>query len=100
MVVKLFKLDEFTIPALPNVIVPIKLESQIFEPLGTLCAQQTLPVPFPLVTDPLAQLRVPCAGRGNVTMAVVRFEIGQIVELVSPASGQCLSIWFHLSSIN
>ena len=83
----LFELDEFTIPALPTIIVPVKLEPQILEPLDPLLAQQTLPVPFPLVADPFAKFRVPRAGRGNIAVAVIGPELGQLVELVCPASG-------------
>jgi hypothetical protein len=84
--VLLFELEKFTIPALPPIIVPVKLEAQILEPLDPLCAQQTLPVTFPLVTDPFAQFRVPCAGRGYVTVAIIGPELGQLVELVCPVS--------------
>jgi hypothetical protein len=83
----LIELDEFTIPALPTIIVPIKLETQLLEPLDPLIAQQTLPVPFPLITNPFAEFWVPRAGRGNVAVAVVGPELSQLVELVCPASG-------------
>ena len=87
MAVFLFELDEFTIPAFPSIIVPVKLEPQILEPLDPLLAQQTLPVSFPLIADPFAEFRVPRAGRGNISMAVIGLELGQFVVLVCPASG-------------
>ena len=37
--VNLFELDELAVPALPAIIVPVKLESQILEPLAPLLAQ-------------------------------------------------------------
>jgi len=96
----LFELDEFTVPTLPPIIVVVKLETQILEPLEPLVAQQTLPVSFPLVTDPFAEFWVPRAGRGNVAVAVIGPEPGQLVELVCPASGLWLLNWFHLFSFN
>jgi hypothetical protein len=60
--VVLFELDEFTIPTLPSIIVPVKLEPQILEPLDPSLAKQALPVTFSLVTDPFAEFRVPRAG--------------------------------------
>ena len=70
MAVSLSELDVFAITALPSVIVPVKLESQIPEPLDPLLVQQALPVPFPLVTDPFAPVpgstcrtRLRCSGR-------------------------------------
>jgi hypothetical protein len=59
MAVVLFELEQFAIPALPSTIVPIKLEPQLLEALDPLLAQQTLPVAFPLITDPFAEFRVP-----------------------------------------
>ena len=83
----LFELDEFTIPALPSVIVSIKLETQLLEPMDPLLVQKVLPVPFSLVTDPFAKFRVPRAGRGNIAVAVIGPELGQLVELVCPSFG-------------
>jgi hypothetical protein len=85
--VNLLELDEFTIPALPAVVVPIKLESQILKPLDPALAQQSFPVPLSLVADPFAKFWVPRAGRGNIAVAIISPELGQFFELVCPASG-------------
>ena len=66
---------------------PIKLEPQILEPLDPSLAQQALPVPFSLVADPFAKFWVACTGRGNIAVAVICPELGQLVELVCPALG-------------
>ena len=42
MPVNLSELEQLTIPALPPVIVPVKLETQILEPLDPLLAQQVI----------------------------------------------------------
>jgi hypothetical protein len=83
----LFELDGFTIPAFPPVIMPVKLEPQILEPLDPLLAQLALPVPFPLITDPFAELRAPRARQGYVTVAVIGPELWQFFELICPTSG-------------
>jgi hypothetical protein len=59
MAVSLSVFDKFAIPALPPVIVTVKLEAQFLEPLDLLIAQQTFPIPFPLITNPFAELWVP-----------------------------------------
>jgi len=91
MAMCLFELNEFAITALPPIIVSIKLETQILEPLDSFFAQQTFPMTFPLVADPFAKFWVPRAGRGYVTVAVISPELGQLVELACPASGMWLS---------
>ena len=98
--VVLFELDEFTIPTLPSIIVPVKLEPQLLEPLDPSLAKQALPVTFSLVTDPFAEFRVPRAGRGNIAVAIIGPKLCQLVELVCPTFGLWLSDWFHLSSFN
>jgi hypothetical protein len=87
MTMNLSVLDKLTIKVLPTIIMPVKLEAQILELLDPLLAQQTLPVSFPLIADPFAKFRGPRAGRGNIAVAVIGSELGQLVELVCPALG-------------
>jgi hypothetical protein len=83
-----------------SIIVPVKLEPQILEPLDPSLAKQALPVAFSLVTDPFAEFRVPRAGRGNIAVAIIGPKLGQLVELVCPTFGLWLSYRFHWSIIN
>jgi hypothetical protein len=80
--------------------VPVKVGPQLLKPLDFLLAQQTLPESLPMVADPFAKFRDPRAGLGYVAMAVIGPDLGQLVEMVCPASGLWLSNWLHLSNVN